>query len=111
MKNGVFSCGESKRLLKRSFIGKRSVNGCENSKHRLFLTLIYSKCTTAKGKLAEKQRHLLKTKDKNAVKPVRKAYKQIDTQGTSKRRKALNSVSTTGKKATLKKQKCTKKKA
>ena len=45
---------------------------------------------------------MLKTKYKNAVKTVRKAYKQIDTQGTSKRRKGLHSVSTTGKKATLK---------
>ena len=110
MKNGVFSCGKSKRLLKRSFIGKRSVNGCENPKHRLFLTLIYSKCTTAKGKLAEKQRHLLKTKYKNAEKTVRKAYKQIDTQGTSKRRKGLHSVSTTGKKATLKSKRVPRKK-
>ena len=110
MKNGVFSCSESKRLLKRSFIGKRSVNGCENSKHRLFDAHL-PKCTTTNSEPAVKATALVKTKYKNAEKTVRKAYKQIDTQGTSKRRKALNSVSTTGKEATLNKQKCTKKKA
>lgn len=84
MKNGVFSCGESKRLQKHEVSlvkGQLTVVKIQNIG---FLTLIYPKCTTAKGKLAEKQRHLLKTKYKNAEKTVRKAYKQIDTQGTSK---------------------------
>lgn len=59
MKNGVFSCGESKRLLKRSFIGKRSVNGCENSKHRLFDAHLF-KCTTTNSEPAVKATALVK---------------------------------------------------
>lgn len=60
MKNGVFSCGESKRLLKRSFIGKRSAKGCEKLNNIGFLTFIYPKCTTAKSKLAVKATALVK---------------------------------------------------
>lgn len=59
MKNGVFSCGESKRLLKEVSLvkGQLTVVKIQNIG---FLTLIYPKCTTANSEPAVKATALVK---------------------------------------------------
>ena len=60
MKNGVFSCGESKRLLKEVSLVKGQLTVVKIQNIGFFLTLIYPKCTTAKSKSAVKATALVK---------------------------------------------------